>query len=43
MKRPFKSLYNDSVEEIKKKYGKFIFFPSKFTILNNFEAEKNTF
>ena len=26
-----------------KKYGKFIFFPSKFTILNNFEAEKKHF
>ena len=26
-----------------KKYGKFIFFPSKFTILNNFEAKKHFF
>jgi len=43
MKKPLKSLYNDSVEEIKKKYGKFIFFPTKFTILNNFEAEKKHF
>ena len=26
-----------------KKYGKFIFFPSKFTIVNNFEDQKKHF
>ena len=27
MKKPMRGLYNDSVKQIKKEYGKFIFFP----------------
>ncbi len=36
MKKPIKKLYNDSVQLIKKEYGKFILFPSKFTIINSY-------
>ena len=34
-KSRFKKFYQEEVEKIKKNYGKFVFFPSKFTILNN--------
>ena len=43
MKRPMRRLYNDSVNQIKKKYGKFIFFPSKFTMINAHQKVKNDF
>ncbi len=30
-----KKFYEEEVKELKKKYGKFVFFPSKFTIINS--------
>ncbi len=35
LKKDVRDFYLDEVQKIKKKYGRFIFMPSKFTILNN--------
>ena len=35
LKKNFRGIYYNEVKEIKKEYGKFVFFPSKFTIINN--------
>jgi len=35
LKKNHRKFFNEEVKKIKKKYGKFILFPSKFTILNN--------
>lgn len=43
MKKPMRGLYNDSVKQIKKEYGKFIFFPSKFTMINAHKKVKDNF
>ena len=40
MKKPMRKMYNNNVKLIKKKYGKFILFPSKFTIINNYNFRK---
>ena len=36
LKQNCRGIYYNEVKEIKKEYGKFVFFPSKFTIINNF-------
>ena len=35
LKKNCRGIYYNEVKEIKKEYGKFVFFPSKFTIINN--------
>ncbi len=40
MKKQIRNIYKNEVELIKKKYGNFILFPSKFTIINNYYFRK---
>ena len=35
LKKEIRDFYTEESEKLKKKYGRFIFFPTKFTILNN--------